>query len=440
MITFSSIKLINKSYILILGTIVALSITFSPIEIFFPIIFILAGLLLSVLLIKNNNNFLVSLFLVVFLLKIVISLLLFSLIFLDNGTGLLGDGGSYSESGYSILQMWLDGVRNIDEISTNMMKITTSGNLGSYDFWNAIVYYFTGKSPLSLIFINCLVSSLTAIFIYSITKQLYNENAAKISAILTAFWPSLFCWSIQNLKEPLSIFLIAMLIWGVIRLKIKFRFYLLFLIILSSIALKELRMVSFSIFYVVIFPISLILFLWKKNRSLFIFLIIFVGLVLSLIVKHYLLKYLPQNENIASVLKYIQTMRTYRAYGNTAFLSNLDITNPLNFIFFVPIALLVAWLAPFPWQIGSMSQITAIPEMLLYYALLPAMFIGWKFIMRYKIKEGGIIVLYIFIMMLVLAFIEGNIGTLFRHRAIVLPFMFILIGIGVTQKKSILNC
>jgi len=352
-----------------------------------------------------------------------------------NGTGLMGDTWSYSESGYSVLQMWLGGMRDVKEITDSMMKITTSGNLGNYDFWNAIVYFFTGKSPLSVIFINCIASSLTIVFIYYITRQLYSEKAAKISAILTAFWPSLFVWSIQNLKEPLSIFLITILIWAILQLKIKFRFYLLFIVILASLALKELRMVSFFMFYVIIFPFSLILFLWRKNKILFLCLIVSIGLIIAIIVNHYLMKFLPQNQSNFSLFEYVYKMRTYRSYGNTAFLSNLDITNPAIFMFFVPIALSVAWLAPFPWQVGSMSQITAMPEMLVYYTLLPVMFIGWGFIMKHKIKEGGIIILYIFIMMMVLAFIEGNIGSLFRHRAMVLPFMFILVGIGLDRLK-----
>jgi len=86
-------------------------------------------------------------------------------------------------------------------------------------------------------------------------------------------------------------------------------------------------------------------------------------------------------------------------------------------------------------QVGSMMQIMAIPEMLVYYRLLPFMFLGYRFIMKHKVREGGPLIVYIFIMMLVLAFIEGNIGTLFRHRAMVLPFMFVLIGIGLEKIK-----
>ncbi len=212
----------------------AFLITLTPLEMILPIVVCCAGLFICIALVmlnpKENHSFLLFLLISAFLSRIIISLFLYNFIYVYDGKGLPGDAWSFSESGYAILQMWLSGIRNIDEITANMMKITTSGNLGNYDFWNAIVYYFTGKSPVSVIFINCLASSLTVIFIYYITRQLCNEKAAKISAILTAFWPSLFAWSIQNLKEPLSIFLITILIWVAVQLKVKFRFYLLFVI------------------------------------------------------------------------------------------------------------------------------------------------------------------------------------------------------------------
>jgi hypothetical protein len=419
-------------YYIFFGIVTALTVCL-PVPYIAPILIMTLGLFLGLFLITCNQIkakeyiFLSSIFILAFLLRIISGFLFYNFIYLSNQNGLLGDSLPYSENGYAILQMWLSGIRDINYIKAYITNdvANLSGTIGGYDFWNAIVYFFTGKSPFSLIFINCIAGSVTAILIYYITKQLYNEKAAKISAILTAFWPSLFTWSIQNLKELLSILLIAILIMSLVQLKAKFRFYLLLIIAIASLALKELRMVSFVIFYAVILPFSLILFLWKKNRILFIFLVLLVGAGGAIFINHYL--------NYSSLLEYIKYMRTVRAYGNTAFFSNIDITNPINFLIFVPVALLVAWLAPFPWQIGSMSQVAAMPEMLLYYALLPAMFLGCGFVMRYKLKEGGIIPVYIFIMMITLASIEGNIGTLFRHRAMVLPFMFVLTGIGLER-------
>jgi len=419
--------------IFFLGLLIALIVVLLPIPFTSCVLIALLGMFIGLFIYVGKKTkeavFLPEVFLLSFILKITVSLLVYNFIFSYRGTGLMGDGWSYSENGYSIVQIWLSGIKNIGVIEACIRRISPSGTVGSYDFWNAAVYFFTSKSPVSLIFINCLVSSLTVIFIYYITKQLYNEKAAKIAAVLTAFWPSLFIWSIQNLKEPLSIFLLVVLIWAILQLKLKFKFYLLFLIILVSIALRELRLVSFFVFFGAIFPIYLILLLWRKNRILSIFLFLLTGAVMAVIIDNYL-----KDRTILEYINYARTVRASR--GNTSFLPNLDITNPVNFIFFVPVALAVAWLSPFPWQMGSTSQITVIPEMLLYYALLPVMFLGWSFVMKYKIREGGLIIVYIAIMMLVLAFVEGNIGTLFRHRAMVLPFMFILIGVGIDRIKN----
>ena len=431
----------NNKTILFLSLLTALIVAIVPMALISPLLIVLVGTLIGLLIYfkkeSEENIFLSSIFSLSFISRIVISLFFYNFVFIHKGTGLIGDGWSYSENGGYILQMWLSGMRDLKEIAIRMIEPSTSGTLGGYDFWNAIVYYFTDKSPLSMVFINCLASSLTIIFIYNITKQLYNEKAARISAILTAFWPSLFIWSTQNLKEPSSNFLIAILIWAILQLKVKFRFHLLFIVILSSLALKELREVSFLMFYIMILPFSLVfskvLFLWKRHRILLIFLIALIVLAIATLLNTYLAKLLPRNTTNFSLAEYLRHMRTYRAYGNTAFLSDLDITAPGGFVSFLPAALSIAWLAPFPWQLGSMLQVIAMPEMILYYLLLPAMFLGWRFIVRHKISEGGIIIVYIFIMMLVLAFVEGNVGTLFRHRAMVLPFMFVLIGIGLEK-------
>lgn len=420
-----------------LSLLIASIIVFLPMALIAPTVIVLLGMFLGLVIRLEKKpedvNFLSCLFYSSFILKIAVSLLIYNFVFTYNGSGLLGDGGGYSYNGYRVLQLWLSGIKDINTIALSMINNNWSGNFGNYDIYNAIVYYFTDKSPLTLIFINCLASSLTVVFVYHITKHVCNEKAARMAAILTAFWPSLFIWSTQNLKESLNNFLIVALIWTILQLKVRFRFYLLFIVALLSLALKELRFVSFLMLYAVIVPFSLILPLWKKYKTLIIFLIISIGLFIAIFPKEYLLDLLPKNKEKFSLMEYLQVMRTYRAYGNTAFLSNVDITNSLQITLFTPIALVVAWLAPFPWQLGSLSQVTAIPEMLVYYFLLPAMFLGWRFIMKYKVYEGGLLLVYIFVMMVVLAFVEGNIGTLFRHRAMVLPIVFVLMGIGLEK-------
>lgn len=435
----------NYKIVVFTGFLVAFFTSFFSKEFISPMIIMCVGLFLGTLLIalvqKEDHKFLINIFTVAFFSRIIAALLLYNLSFINNGNGLFGDGWCYSENGYSILQMWLSGMRNIAEIHQNMLKITVSGTLGSHDFWNAFVYFFTGKSPLSLIFINCLASSLTIIFVYQIAKQFYNKKAAVFAAFLTGFWPSTFLWSIQNLKEPISLFLICVLMWAVLCLHRRFRFYLVFLILASSVALKEFRIVPFFVFYIIAFPISLLLPFIRSKKIEFIFLItlfLVIGFLCFDAIRGYITDILPYHfgKNV-SLLEWLYMMRTYRAYGGSAFFAGLDFTNLLVFALFAPAALIVAWLAPFPWQLGSALQIMAVPEMLIYYSLIIPMFMGIKFVLKNKIREGGIIVAYIFVMLFVLAFVEGNIGTLFRHRAMVLPFIFILVGVGFSQKKEL---
>ena len=436
----------NYRIFIFIGLIVAFCTSFFSKAAISPIIIICAGLFFGIFLIslieKENHSFLINLFTVAFFSRIVAVVLLYNLAILHKGYGLFGDAWCYSENGYSILQMWLSGITDFSEIHAKIlaMRITTSGTLGSYDFWNAFVYFFTGKSPLSLLFINCLAGSLTILFVYQVTRELYSRKAAMIASLLTGFWPSTFMWSIQNLKEPISVLLICMLIWAVLCLRKRFRFYLLFVILVTSIALKEIRIVSFFVFYVIVLPISVLLPFMKSKRIGYVLLIVpffIIGALYYDVIRGYLMKMLPYHfgENV-SLLDWLYMMRTYRALGGSAFFAGWDFTNLLTCALFAPAALIVAWLAPFPWQLGSALQIMAMPEMLIYYLLIIPMFLGIKFVMKNKIGEGGIVVVYICVMLVVLAFIEGNIGTLFRHRAMVLPFMFVLTGIGVLQRQK----
>ena len=221
----------------------------------------------------------------------------------------------------------------------------------------------------------------------------------------------------------------------------RFRFYFVFLLLILSIALKEMRFVSFFVFYILAMPVSLFLLTWNSKKVEYVFLtllVVFAGFLLFEAIKPHIIKYTPffSAKESTDFLKWVSARRAYRSYGKTAFLVDWDLFNPLSLAIFVPAALFIAWLAPFPWQLGSMQQVMAVPEMLVYYFLIPAMLTGIKFVMKRRSFEGYMMIVYVFIMMLVLAFIEGNIGTLFRHRAMVMPLIFIFIGIGLSRKHK----
>lgn len=422
----------NRYHIsMILG--IALLVSAVPIDKTFPILVVIFGLLFGIILIsfsqKEERYFLTRIFIIAFLLRVIISIYFYNVIFLYNGEGLIGDSYAYGVNGGVILDLWYKGERNLARLSEEAFRLSASGNLGNYDFWNAIVFYFTGVSPFTMIFINCLASALTIVLVYQITKQVWNYKAAKFATFLTAFWPSTFFWSIQNLKEPLVIFFTISLIWAIVKLRRKFRFYLIFIIICATTVLSILRDFLVPILYFFVLPCAMLC--ASKHKKI----IIAFLLVLGICIIYGSKLRNPDFFTLEGFLRWLMQKRTDRAYGNLAFFSSWDITNIPRFILFLPVSFLMAIFAPFPWQLGSLSQIASLPEMLLFYYFIPAMFLGIKMLVTNEIKEGWVLIVYIFTIAFILALIEGNVGTLFRHRAIILPIYFVFIGIGMDKCK-----
>ena len=421
------------------GFAIAAFIALSMVEMIFPVIIFLFGILIGLFLIalmnREERDFLAKIYFIAYFSRVVFSLAFYYMAFVLKGDGLLGDGYAYSVNGSTILRLWMSGIRDFSSLGEEAFRLSASGNLGAYDYWNAIVYFFTGLSPFSLIFINCIAGPLTAIFIYKITKQVSNIRAARFASFLMAFWPSSFFWSIQNLKEPLIVLFMIVLIWTIFSLKYKFRFYLIALIIASSFIVKEIREFLFFIFYLSVLPLAFFM-ASKRKKEAFVLLIclVFLGIYLA---RPYFSEFL----SVKNILEFAHKKRAGGAYGNLAFFANWNIRTPFQYVLFLPIGLLAAFFAPFPWQLGSLSQASSLPEMMIFYLLTPLMFYGAIHLIKKRMIEGWIIIVYVAIVALVLSSIEGNMGTLFRHRCIALPLFFVLIGIGMDKRnfKIILN-
>lgn len=82
-------------------------------------------------------------------------------------------------------------------------------------------------------------------------------------------------------------------------------------------------------------------------------------------------------------------------------------------------------LAPFPWSIARPLDVLPVPEMLLWYLALAGTAIT---IIRQRRRWRMLVPLVLFVGGTLLVFIlaEGNVGTVFRHRAMVVPFVLIL--------------
>ena len=267
-------------HIILLGALIAISVVFIPMEYFSLFFIVLVGLFLGIFFIisgykeRKECMFLLDIFIVAFLARIIAALFIQSFAISVNNLRLLGDAELYSENGYRILQMWLGGMKDLERIYYYVRSTSRGGTLGEYDFYNALIYFFTGRSPLAPVFINCFAGAITILFVYDITKKLSNTRAAMFSGILAAFWPSTFMWSAQNLKEPILVTMICMLMWSLLEIRKRFRFYLVALAFICIAWIKIFRPFLLLIFFIFVLPLAFVATSrFKRIMALFIFLI-----------------------------------------------------------------------------------------------------------------------------------------------------------------------
>jgi hypothetical protein len=100
-----------------------------------------------------------------------------------------------------------------------------------------------------------------------------------------------------------------------------------------------------------------------------------------------------------------------------------------SLIAWLPTGLVFTLAAPFPWEADRVTERIFIPEMLLWYLALILAVLGvavhWRLWPRYTHILG-----YLAGMCLIMAIIQGNLGTLVRQRGMMIPFTLIFSGAG----------
>jgi hypothetical protein len=110
----------------------------------------------------------------------------------------------------------------------------------------------------------------------------------------------------------------------------------------------------------------------------------------------------------------------------------------LRTLAYIPIGLAFALFAPLPGSGTRAQDLLPIPEMLVWYIVLVAAAIAlWRWRRRWRTLAP--LVLFVGGALLIFALAEGNVGTLYRHRAMIIPFVIVLAApvlIGVIYRGS----
>ena len=140
-------------------------------------------------------------------------------------------------------------------------------------------------------------------------------------------------------------------------------------------------------------------------------------------------------------LESMSEARRDMATGGSAFHGTVDISTPGKALAFLPIGIAYFLFSPFPWEITSVLKLFSLPEMILIYGLTPAIFRGIRFAIRERFRDSFQILLLTAFLTVSYSLGEGNVGTLYRHRAQVISMylMFAAVGLELARKPRALQ-
>lgn len=380
--------------------------------------------------IGEEKDFLIQIFLVGLLLRVLLATAIYSF----EWQKFFGpDSYGYDSMGSSLAGFWTDEMQT-DQLG-NALANRYSGSGWGMNYIVAGIYLLTGKNQLAVQFLSCVCGAATAPGIYVCARKLFNNiRVAKTSALIVAVFPSLILWSSQMLKDGFIIFLLVMVMVAVIQLQEKFNYPSLLTLIFSLFGIASLR---FYIFYMLAAAVmgSLLVGLSGSGKSILRNSLILLVAGLTLTYLGVLRNATEQYDRYGS-LERLQRSRSNLAEAGSGFGEEVDVSTTEGAISVIPLGLAYLMLAPFPWQISNFRQLLTIPEMLIWWASIPFLLSGLWYTLKNRLR--GSIAVLIFTLMLTIAYsiFQGNVGTAYRQRAQIQVFLFMFTAVGWTLMRE----
>ena len=337
------------------------------------------------------------------------------------------DQWTYESQGMGILNFW----HGLGPLPSHVDETLQVG----YPGINAVLFSIFGFAKSAPAILNMFFSCWTAVPIYFLTMLLVreNEDVARIAAGLTLFFPSLILWSVLNIREAPTILAVVMSLYFCVRVQLRPSFAALAGVVTGLAILTFFRqymtlLVGASVGAGVLMGRSR-----SPVRAFVAGSVILVTLV-----------YAAQTLGIAGTLvreptlNQLQMVRQgFLFQANSAYGSTADVSTAGGALRFLPVGLSYFMLAPFPWDIGSTLQAITLPETLIWYFLLPVGLWGAWLGIRHDARQFTVPLSALVVVTFAYALVEGNVGTAYRHRAQVLPIIFVFCALGLRDLMAL---
>jgi hypothetical protein len=313
-------------------------------------------------------------------------------------------------------------------------------NSARYVYLLAFVQVLVGPAPYGLHLVSILLYVSGVLLLYREARAALGRMPALFGLSILLFLPSLFAWSVSVLKEPLMIFISALAVALAVRLAR-----------CPSWTRRALAAASIVVLAVVDQSI-------RPGGALFVVASVAGGLALGfvatrprLIIAAVLVT--PVALGAAFRTPDVQ-LKTYTAIQSAArqhwgaivvsrghsyrlldprFYRDVNEVSSLEFAEtarFLARGVAAYVFVPLPWDASSRAAVAFLPEQIVWYVLVALVPVGVIGGFRRDPMLTGLLVAHAAFAVAAVAFVDGNVGTLVRHRGLALPYLAWLSGVG----------
>lgn len=341
-----------------------------------------------------------------------------------------GDARAYDQNGAALVDLWM-GHAPATEVLLTQADPASGAGWGMY-YLTGFIYYVLGRNIFAAQSFCAVIGAATPPMVYFCSIKIFNNRkVAKAAAIAIAIFPSFVVWSGQLLKDGLIIFLLVLTMTMILELQERINYAAIGIIIFALFGIMSLR---FYILYMVLVAIvgSFVIGAKTSNSSIMrrtaVLILLGVGLIYFGVGRNAELEI-----RVFGNLERIQSSRSDLAraassgYGETNDVSTTD-----GAISALPVGFSYLMFAPFPWQAANLRQAITIPEVLLWWAMMPLLISGLIFAIKKRLRNAFPILIFSLMLTIAYSIFLGNVGTAYRQRTQIQVFLFILIGVGWT--------
>ena len=304
----------------------------------------------------------------------------------------------------------------------------------SFATFLAALQVATGPAPFGLGVLSAAAYVSGTLVAFLVVRRGFGSAAAQLGLVALLFWPSLVVWSTSVLKEPVQLLLTSVICAGAVSLaqsRSPTRVLWAGAVAVALALLATLRAGGLAIAVAGIgLAIVLRLMAWRRW--------VVAALLVCVAVGAWRARDRVAAEVRTSAFRHIGHVKSagvsYRLLDEHYYsdsgpaVAAMSFTDGVRFLLGSAVAFV---LVPLPWQAGSRGTLALLPQQLAWYVMCAAACAGCAVGLRRAPWLTCVLAGSALAGLLIIAPNSGNVGTLMRHRDLIVPFVLWLGGLGV---------